>query len=65
MLLIYDPNSLSLCSFSFSKYILQRLRKKPHMTIESSFYRGVSCRNSAVTFGLHARQCHVEKMALP
>lgn len=65
MLLIYDPNSLSLCSFSFSKYILQSLRKKPHMTIESSFYRRVSCRNPAVAFSLHARQCHVEKMALP
>lgn len=35
------------------------------MTIEGSFYRRVSCRNPAVAFSLHARQCHVEKMALP
>lgn len=38
--LIYDPDSLSLCSFSFSKRILQSLEKKQptsHMTIERSF----------------------------
>lgn len=39
--------------------------ERTYMTIESSFYRRASCRNPAMAFSLHARQCHVEKMFLP